>query len=93
MKREPYLLAAVGDGGLAESVKKGDMILCPHCGGAHKLFGGSRVLPGGKEEPTDELLGYRCGETAYIAAVSGRLVKRWGCKPTREGPDEPPTEN
>lgn len=52
-------------------LKIGEMILCPHCGGAHVVSGGKNKDTG---EETDLLLFYNCGESAYLAGVSGKNV-------------------
>ena len=47
----------------------GQQITCPTCGGKHALECGMRA---GKE--SDMLLFYRCGDSAFLAAVDGRSI-------------------
>ena len=66
---------AFGNDELDESppLKAGEMILCPHCGQGHSVSGGTDSQTG---EPTEMLLFYRCGDSAYLAGIDGRNVMR-----------------
>ncbi len=57
--------------GTKPKIAIGDTITCPRCGGHHTLRGGKNAQTG---EETDTILYYLCGDKAYLAAVTGRLV-------------------
>jgi hypothetical protein len=54
---------------IEETVHDGDSIKCSKCGGSHKLEAGT--ANGVKNEL---LLFYTCGDSSYLAAVSGKLI-------------------
>lgn len=57
---------AIGNDGLGKlpSVKGGDEIMCPHCGGLHALV----------DSDPPFLLFYTCGDKTYLAGIQGRLT-------------------
>lgn len=52
-------------------LKIGEAILCPHCGEAHIVCGGTNTRTG-KED--DTLLFYTCDGVSYLAGVKGTNV-------------------
>lgn len=70
-----YPYAAFSNDELADSppLKIGEMILCPHCNGAHVVEGGINQRTG---EESDMLLFYNCAGTSYLAGVAGKNVMR-----------------
>lgn len=50
--------------------KEGDMVFCSLCGGRHAL----ECCADEKEEKTDFLMVYKCGERIMLGALAGRLV-------------------
>lgn len=53
------------------TAKKGDLIECIHCGGAHPIEYGT--FDNGME--CDMLGFYKCGGKAFLASVAGKFVK------------------
>lgn len=62
---------AFGNDELGEEVHAGDWIVCPICGDFHKLTGGTDGETG---EPSELILGYKCGEDSCLAAVGCKIV-------------------
>jgi hypothetical protein len=56
------------------NVYKGDIIICPNCGGKHILECGQKKQDDGSMQDSDILLFYRCGDSTYLAAVANCLV-------------------
>lgn len=52
-------------------VKAGDKIMCDLCQEQHELTAASDLENG---EPVAGLLFYKCGESVFLGAVSGKLV-------------------
>ena len=50
-----------------------DEILCPRCGGKHKIFYG-KILKDGIEIERKFLAVYHCGGKSYLAGVNGKDV-------------------
>jgi len=50
-------------------IKKGDIIVCPHCGGKHKVEAFKD-----KNGNDTNTLAYECGEELYLAGVDGKNV-------------------
>jgi hypothetical protein len=53
------------------SLKKGDLVRCKNCDGEHEVKCGKDKETG---EETDLLMFYTCGDTSYLAGVSGKKV-------------------
>jgi hypothetical protein len=55
-------------------VKKGDVIVCPHCSEKHVLKCGQKVMDDGSKVDSDLLLYYNCGDKVYLAAIANQLI-------------------
>lgn len=62
----------------SEWVEAGDSIQCPHCKEQHELF----CVTSSDGKPTDLLLFYKCGDSAYLGALANRCVV--SCFPNNE---------
>lgn len=60
----------------------GDAISCPHCGKAHLVEFGEKVLDDGSREPSRALAFYRCDKKTYLCGINGREFLP---KPERKG--------
>lgn len=70
-------MLAIGNGELKDqpNVTAGQKIKCSECGGKHELNGGMVINENGYKCHSDYLLSYRCGQSSFLAAVDGKLLK------------------
>jgi len=55
-------------------VQVGDLVTCTQCGESHQLQASEQILVDGTRTPSDLLLFYDCGDSAYLAAIKGALL-------------------
>jgi len=74
----PY--CAMSNDELGETVRAGDRIVCPACGGTHVLHGGKDD----KGRDSELLLCYFCGDKTLLAAVNNRIIDKTGIRKLEE---------
>lgn len=66
-------MLAVGPDDLGEEL--GSTFHCPHCGKEHPVEYGETEQPDGTMKKTKAIAYYKCGDTAYLAGIDGRMLK------------------
>ena len=69
MSDTPFL--AIGTDELGGAI--GETIAFPHCGGAHDVQHSEAIDANGNVIGRGSLSWYKCGDTAYIAGIGGRV--------------------
>ena len=69
MSDTPFL--AIGTDELGGAI--GDTVDCPHCGGVHGVQHAEALDANGNVIGRGSLSWYKCGDTAYIAGIGGRV--------------------